>query len=210
MNIDDIVFGNPSAKDHAIMQREGYLDKLLPSLFEYTPPRNSSEVTKNELLLLAKQVGFKREKYDHLFDETLLHTISEIFVNAGADADFIGTTLTSIGDDVIPVVTKLKYYFNRPRPSSMAYYYQIGLMPDFSFFTNNPSYPSGHTTLTAISCNVLGNLYPEGFERMQSLIKTVRQSRINMGLHYPSDNDMAMLVAKKVLENPEFKVKYRL
>ena len=155
-------------------------------------------------------VAIKRKVKDNLYDEGLLHMIKSHFINAGADSEFVTTITESIAEDVIPLVTKLKYWFNRPRPAQLSWYYDLNFFPDFSYFVNNPSYPSGHSTLTAVTCHVLGNLYPEGYESIKNVIAEARESRLYLGVHYPSDNDMAMVVAKAILENPEFKANYRL
>lgn len=208
--IDKIVFGNPSARDYKIMQEQNYLDRLIPDFKMFPPPKNSSETTKKELQSLTDFVNTKREIQHHLFDEQLIAYIKKIFVDAGADQENIDMTAHNIMIDVVPLITKLKYFFNRPRPSQLACYYGLHLFPDFSYFTNTPSFPSGHSTLTAITCEVLGNHYPESYSRMKELIESVSVSRLYIGAHYPSDNDMSMVVAKRVISNPEFKLRHRL
>jgi membrane-associated phospholipid phosphatase len=136
--------------------------------------------------------------------------IKKTFMDGGAAKEFVDTVSTGVADDVIPLITQLKYHFNRPRPGQLAHYYGINLFPDHSYFTNNPSFPSGHTCLTVVTCNVLGNLYPEMFKKMLPVIKEVMDSRVSLGVHFPSDNDMSMVVAKSILANPEFKANYHL
>jgi len=209
-DIDKIVFGNPSLRDYKIMQQESYLDRLVPELKMFSPPKNSSTAAVKELESLISFLSEKKEIQNHLFDNELLNFIKNIFVSAGADPDNINQTILNIENDVAPLITKLKYFFNRPRPSQLACYYGLHLFPDFSYFTNTPSYPSGHSTLTAITCEVLGNHYPESYTQMKDLTKAVSVSRLYIGAHYPSDNDTAMIVAKKVVANPEFKLRFRL
>lgn len=207
---DELAFGNPNQTDQMMMRKENYLDRELPKLYTFTPPPNSSLVTRTEIEKLIQYVNSKRVVKNNLYDEALLQTIKQHFIDNGASEEFVTTVTNEIAEDVIPLVTKLKYHFNRPRPIQLSYYYDVNFFPDFSFFVNNPSYPSGHTTLTAITCHVLGNLFPENFDKINAVIKEARDSRLYLGVHYPSDNDMAMKVAKTVLENAEFKMKYRL
>jgi hypothetical protein len=210
LSIDKIVAGNPCNRDHKLMQKESYLDRLLPELYKFTPPKNSSQATKDELRSLVDFTSTQRVIQNNLYDEALLPHIKKLFMDAGADPEYIDFVTTAVAEDAIPMITKLKYYFNRPRPAQLAPYYDIPLYPDFSYFTNNPCFPSGHTTLTTITCEVLGNHYPEAYRIMQRLIDDVMTSRLYLGVHYPSDNDMARLVAKKVIENAEFKAKFKL
>ena len=210
IDVDKIIFGHPTARDYELMKQPCFLDRLLPDLQNFTPPPNSSIATRNELLKLVDYTATARIKEHSIYDEGLIPHIKELFINAGASPDFIDDVTREIMGDMVPMITKLKYYFNRPRPAQLAPYFDIILIPDFSYFTNNPSYPSGHTCLTAVTCEVLGNHYPEVYTRMQDLIKKVEASRLCLGVHYPSDNDMSRVVAKHVLSNAEFRSKYNL
>ncbi len=140
--IDKIAFGNPSQRDRLIMTRETYLDKLLPALKTFAPPKNSSTVTKSELNQLITTMAQKRPEEDFLYDESLINYVKGLYINGGADAGNVNSIVTNVQLDVGPLITKLKYVFNRPRPAQLAYYYGLELYPDFSYFTNSPSYPS--------------------------------------------------------------------
>ena len=64
--------------------------------------------------------------------------------------------------------------------------------------------------IAAVLCDVLGNQFPDSYEAMIEFTKEVRESRLYLGVHYPSDNDIAMKVSEIILSNPEFMQKYRL
>lgn len=210
ININDIMFGHPNARDRTLINQATYLDKVIPDIQHYTPPPNNSKATIEELQLLVEYTQTQKVEEHHVFDEGLIPYIKNLFIGAGASEEYIDELTKSIQEDVVPLVTKLKYMFNRPRPLQLAPYHGIVLIPEFSYFTNNPSYPSGHTCLTAITCEVLGNHYPDVYQEMIDLIKSVERSRLCLGVHYPSDNDMSRVVAKHVINNSEFRVKYKL
>lgn len=210
IHLDDISWGNPSMLDYNLIQKQGYLDVLLPGLENIYPPLNSSATTKSEIENLMRYVNAPKNSQNHLFDEALLTEIKKCFTDAGADQKFVDSVCQKIADDVVPLVTKLKFHFNRPRPSQLAYYLNLSLYPSFSYFVSNPSYPSGHTTLTAVTCEVLGNLYPTAYNKAKILINEARSSRLFLGLHYPSDNEMAIVVAERIFQLPSFKKKYSL
>jgi membrane-associated phospholipid phosphatase len=209
-DINKIVFGNPSAQDRLIMSCQNYLDKLIPSLKTFSNPKNNSEVTISELNQLTHYLSLGKVVEHNLYDKNLIQYIKDFYITEGAPPELIDSLATSVQTDVVPLITKLKYHFNRPRPAQLAYYYDMQLYPDFSYFTNNPSYPSGHTTLTAITCEVFGNQFPETYKKISSLMPRVAESRLCLGVHYPSDNNMAHIVAKRVITNPEFKRKHKL
>lgn len=210
VKLDSIGFGNPCVRDYVVMQKETYLDRLLPDLQKKTPPANSSAATNDELLLLTRYTAKERMAENNLYDENLLPYIKHIFMQAGASGEYMDTITQSISEDVLPLIVKLKFFFQRPRPSQLAYLLNINLFPDFSYFVNSPSYPSCHVTLTYVTCEVLGNHYPEAYEKVQEILKKVALSRLHLGVHYPSDNDMAMYVGKQVVANSQFKAKYEL
>jgi membrane-associated phospholipid phosphatase len=209
--IDEIQYGNPSKEDYHNMTQKSYLDRLLPTLRSYTPPKNSWEKTQKELNTLiefGKQVNEKTRKT--IFDTSLVPYINDLFERNGADPEQVRKTTLQITNDVLPIITKLKYTFQRPRPFQLAKYYQVKLFPDYSYFVSSPSYPSGHTTLAAVICEVLGNHYPEAFDIMRSFVSEVAKSRLLLGVHYPSDNTMAFLTAREIVANPEFRIRYKL
>lgn len=209
--IDKIRFGNPSKEDHYNMKVENYLDRIIPKLRNMSAPANSSRATKEELNLLMDYAGqVEANGRKSVFDSSLVPYIEDLFARNGADPDYVHELTQGVVDDVLPVITKLKYYFNRPRPYQLAYYYQLKLFPDFSMFVSSPSYPSGHATLGTVLCHVLGNHYPESYETMLGFLQEVAESRLYLGVHYPSDVNMAELTARAILDNVEFKVKYKL
>jgi hypothetical protein len=96
---------------------------------------------------------------------------------------------------VKPIVMNLKWKFNRPRPYQLAevYGYDIKVMESDTHHT--PSYPSGHTTYGAIMGLILSEYYPEWNSEIFQQIDLVGRARVSQGVHYPSDNDAAMVLA---------------
>jgi hypothetical protein len=209
--INQVRFGNPSLQDYHNMKIKNYLDQVLPYLTTFHPPGNATGATKNELNQLIEYVSASRPGGKEIFDNSLVPFLNNLYTNnyPEAQADIEATT-QQIVNDVLPVITKLKYYFQRPRPLQLAYYFNLQLFPTFSYFTSSPSYPSGHATLAMVLGNVLGNRYPETFDAMQEFITDVSESRLYMGVHYPTDNQMAVIICKAIVTNKEFQVKYGL
>lgn len=211
--LDKIQFGNPSAEDVIQIRKVNYLDKLLPELMKdtFAPPKNSSRATMEELNVLtqyAERVEAKGRK--EIFDASLVPAIEDLFVRNGANPEFIKTTTTSVVADILPLITKLKFKHQRPRPQQLAHYYELKFYPHFSYFSSSPAYPSGHTCIAAVLCEVLGNLYPEAWQIMRDFVKEVAESRLYLGVHYPSDNEFSYKMKEIILKNPEFKQKYNL
>lgn len=213
ISFDDIKYGNPSLEDVNNMTVLTYLDGLLPSLCMRTPFVNSSVATREELNQLQEyskntEHSIRRRE----FDGALIPYIVDLFAKNGADAENVNKTCNELAEDLLPLITKLKYHFQRPRPYQLAYYYKLAFFPSFSKFVSSPSYPSGHTVLCAVIAEVLGTHYSLQYAGLYSVLQNftgeVMESRLYMGVHYASDNRFALEVAQAVINNKEFRQKY--
>lgn len=209
--IDELKYGTPSKQDYENIQLEGFLDDLLPKLYTYMPPPNSSEATKNELIYLLRQANARQITRKELFDRSLIPFLDDLFIKNDADPKDVTETTKNICSDVLPIITKLKYFFNRPRPYQMLYYYpDIELFPDYSYFVSSPSYPSGHAIIGLVAGHVLANHYPQAYQTMTNFMQEIQLSRLALGVHYPSDNQFAQIVVDEIIRHPGFLHKYDL
>jgi hypothetical protein len=177
-------------------------------------PLNDSELTKEELNEVAEGISLLEDKENDYFlkryksyDRSLIQSLTTIFKQRGVDVEQV---CTQIQDDINPLIAKLKVHFNRPRPYQLANYYKLKLFPFDSFSSNSASYPSGHTLQASVMLNVIGSMYPTQYKYCRNIIDDIAESRINLGLHYPSDNDFALEVADKILKHKEFSKKYHI
>jgi hypothetical protein len=113
-------------------------------------------------------------------------------------------------DDTLPLLIKLKFYFQRPRPYQLAQQYKLKLFPFDSRSADSPSYPSGHTLQAKLICHVLGNHFPEKFDYFERVAKDVEYSRLYMGIHYQSDVDYSLYISEVIIRDRDFKAKYGL
>ena len=74
---------------------------------------------------------------------------------------------------------------------------------------SSPSFASGHTLWAFIQAYTWSEIIPEKREAFLALAEEIRKSREIMGIHYPSDNEAARLIAHHMLtayfQNPAFK-----
>jgi len=95
-----------------------------------------------------------------------------------------------------PIVLHLKRYWNRARPYQYAYAYNKDFHPITTLSGHSPSYPSGHTMQAETWAYIMKSNYPELSERIDMIKEDISQSRINMGVHFPSD----IQFGKKIIE----------
>ncbi|HYE67584.1 MAG TPA: phosphatase PAP2 family protein [Anaerovoracaceae bacterium] len=188
-----------------------YLDRVVMEMRKWPPPKNGSTGTKRELDLLVEYSNSdKGDDFRDIYDKQLIPHLQQIFIEAGANAEEVKVVSENVVTDIYPVITKLKYYFQRPRPFQLACYYKLNLFPKYSHYVSSPSYPSGHTTMAAVVCEVLGNRFPEMYGLVKGLVTDISESRLYMGVHYPSDNDRALMLMREIISHPVFRAKYEL
>ena len=100
--------------------------------------------------------------------------------------------------EISPTVIELKKLFNRERPSVVAKSFNIDWVGDDDQMstTNSPSYPSGHTAQAYWIAYHLSDDFPVFSSHFFSLAERVAQSRVDRGVHFPSDLDGGRQLAK--------------
>jgi len=212
--LDDIVWGNPTHHVKELLNQKSIFDKHIPTLVQFSFPKNSSKVTQEELNQLVdylkELVGnseyINRYRY---YDESLERTFADILTSMNLGEEAINA-VDSLLDESIPLLAKLKYHYQRPRPYQLAKEYKLRLFPYESYTANSPSFPSGHTFQSALICYVLGNYFPDKFDYFENLAKDIEYSRLYLGLHYQSDNDFSLYCVELITKDKEFKAKYSL
>jgi hypothetical protein len=210
-----LTYGNPSRNFLPYLKTESYLDSLLPELASYNFPSNNGQDVIDEInqlinytnTLSSDEIAQKRYK---LYDEDFENYFINVLSNVGIDRQEITDTIKQIHDDIVPLLVKLKYHYQRVRPFQLSHILSMRLYPFESKTANTPSYPSGHSVQSKIYADVLGNKYPKYYQNLQALAADIAESRLAMGIHYPSDVLFGEYVSELVVNHPEFKKKYRL
>jgi len=97
-------------------------------------------------------------------------------------------------DDVDSIVLRLKYKHKRPRPmhflkNESGWYDKVG-------YSKSPSFPSGHTSIAYFLKGVLSNEFPDVEGDLTTLADMIGQSRIENGVHFPSDVEYGKLIGQ--------------
>jgi len=215
MQVNELRFGNSNRTNLVYLKTENYLDSLIPELSSFPPPENDSEQVYQELNQLIEYTNFieqdeeLRRRYK-LYDGDFENYMIERLVNVGIDKQELIKIVRDIHDDILPLLVKLKFIYNRVRPYQLSFYKGLKLYPFKSATVDSPSYPAGHTYQAIIYAEVLGNMYPKFYKALHDLANDISWSRLYLGLHYPTDMDFSVYAAEVVLKHPEFKKKYKL
>ena len=210
--LNELKFGNPTQTQLEIINSQNYLENIL-ELNNFPPPNNDSIVTIQELNVITENL----EKISMHHNSDKLIKFLEIDTNLKSNIvnhfkelfDFDFTDLVeNISQDIEPLILKLKYYYNRPRPNQLASILKLKLAPLNQSVT--PSYPSSHTLLTEILMRVIDIKHPELEEQTKLITQVVSDSRVFLGLNYPSDNDFSTEIAQLIVSEKSFKIKYNI
>jgi|694.fasta_scaffold63889_4 hypothetical protein len=213
--LDSITWGNPFQKHLPYLEENASpLEKHIPQLTNFTFPKNSSKGTREELNQLVDYIEELKKDEQALkryraYDISLTRVFAQVIMeqNLGEKgADIVDKLL----DETLPLLIKLKFYFQRPRPYQLAEHYKLKLFPFESKSADSPSYPSGHALQSKLICHVLGNHFPEKFDYFERLAKDIEYSRLYMGIHYQSDVDYSLYIAEVIIRDKDFKAKYGL
>lgn len=87
--------------------------------------------------------------------------------------------------------------------SKYTYWVKRPFMLDRSIVTimptpSHPSYPAGHSTLSAAAAIVLSHFFPSEQSRWMALAQEAGHSRVWGGIHYPMDDAQGFLLGEKV------------
>lgn len=117
--------------------------------------------------------------------------------------------LAKISEDMGGLIMQLKNYYNRARPYQYAYYSnRTNFNPYETLSGNTPAYPSGHAGQSHFILSVVANHYEEKKDELMKLAKRIADSRVVMGVHFPSDNAFGIKIANDLMEEEDIKKMY--
>ncbi len=147
------------------------------------PPKNGSEEAMDELMLLDSLP---------LIDE-FVDTTDDIFPHfekyfKEKDLEFPEEELKNITKDTSPIILKLKYHYNRPRPQQLANAKGLKFHQEPLDSSKTPAYPSGHATQGRLIAKILSDKFPKHESEINKLGNEIGTGRLVAKVHYPSDD----------------------
>ncbi len=183
-------------------------------------PANSSEQTRAELdFLLELQKNRTEEQTERVMDlapigywpnvnilkshpkyqknlDDLFFELKEVVGEKAnvANYPFTAKLLQGVMNDMRLMEFAVKYHLLRPRP------YILGTKLEPLQIMGSPSFASGHTLWAYIQAYTLSELIPEKRAGFIALAYELGMSREIMGVHYPSDEEIARQLAHRMVE----------
>lgn len=201
-----IKYGSLLAPDEAKIREDDkiishFRDTGLLKKYESMVPPNEKE-TMDELLFL-------KQHSENVSDEELQFALesendeTEMYRRFAQDhqirvpQNFVADIL----DQVEPIMMYLKKYHNRARPEQFANAYQVPFQVKITHTAFHPAYPSGHALDSFVLAHYFKLVSPEHSNEIDEFCQRMRKSRIDVGLHYPSDNIISERLAKDIINS---------
>lgn len=181
-----------------ISQKRTKLTTPVSDLPQPPPPANDSEKTLNELLVIKMHMeeGKLPESLMILADrepEKIFYIACEKF---GIDPKKEQAAV--IKEDFNKIAFDLKYIFKRPRPWSLSDYHGVNLNVTVPESADTPSYPSGHAMMGYGLAEFYKAHYPEYSKQWDGIADIIQHSRLQSGVHFPSDNEYSKQIVDEV------------
>lgn len=164
------------------------------------PPPPSEEDRVSELSKVSDQ--YRNPKNPKQMQPALDSDMDALFNAVLRDAGLPSSLymITGISRSVVPDIAFHKNYFGAVRPKELADKHDIDFTCDDLESAKTASYPSGHTTQAYYIAKVLGDIYPGSKPKLDKLASNIADSRVDRGVHFPSDNDAGRMLAESLYE----------
>jgi hypothetical protein len=197
-NIDKLVFLEEPTEKHVEALNKEYksMEGFPIEQFMNIPfPPNGSAETLAEIKHIngiVEEVGFIKST-----DNVHSHFIDGL-KNLGLKYD--EKKWKNVLKESLPIIYKLKYHYNRPRPAQVAR--ELGVDFDATHLKSaqTPSYPSGHSTQGVLISLLLSDEYPEHTVEIRRLGLEIGYGRLMAKVHYQSDHNLGVDLAKCLYE----------
>ena len=171
------------------------------------PPENNSEETSKELEYLqsiTKSLTTRDKNLIDLVDNEPLDLYNDVLREYNLKMP--NAAFDKVWNITRPIIMNLKYQYNRPRPVQIAERlgFKVNVVETKTHQT--PAYPSGHTTYAAMAAYLLSDMYPNLSSDFFRRIGEAGLARCLQGVHYPSDNEAAMVISGAIWQDIRYKL----
>lgn len=207
--LNDLNFGALNEEAHESLMDgingTGLFPMTVDDLPLVPPPKNDSPQTQDELETLVRAQDDRESNRDFIeaCDENGVDTFRQECVKRfGFEVPL--SALRSITDQMDPLVLAVKAYYNRPRPFQLAKVAGLDFHPIASRTAGTPSYPSGHAAQAHMLALMLGEVYPQHGDDLRKLAQEVAWTRVEGGVHFPSDIHYGETIAGRLFEGKAY------
>ena len=208
--VNGLTYGNPNASQTLLVEKIGPFDYIANHFMTKPYPDNDGKYAQNELVSITESMKkLEHEKVITMsfgFDEDLKGMCEDMANKCGIENS--EAFVKSVFDDIGGIIMKLKFFYNRIRPYQLANIYKYPLNPMPTVSSQSPAYPSGHTIQSKVVADILSFKYPDQSSALENFADKCSQSRLILGVHYPSDAVFGLQIASVIGKDEGFRQKY--
>ena len=185
-NLNKLVWkDNPLKKHQKRMDKDWGVFSSFPikKFMNTKPPKNNSDESMDELQLLDSLPTIKN--FVKTTDDVHKHFINFLKTKK---LEYPKKEIKDLLNHTSPIILKLKYHYNRPRPEQLAKEMGLKFHSDPLDSARTPSYPSGHAAQGRFIGRYLSDMYPKHENELMKLGNEIGTGRLVAKVHYPSDD----------------------
>jgi hypothetical protein len=200
--VSDMVYKSPVFEDQLFMHRGVSLFEMKTPLKIDSCYANDSEETYSEILEIADYVELSSEEDQDFARKHYPEDFTECFIDYCIEHNLPvnESKIRKMVEEMKIIGSRLKYRFNRPRPTQLAKKLDIHFSQNEQFLSDSPSYPSNHSLQSRMLSLYLSNIFPSHSHNFLNMAEKIGISRLHLGIHYSSDHDAGISVANQLYE----------
>jgi hypothetical protein len=177
------------------------LSLVIEDIPDVAPPRQGSSEHMRDIE--AVKYSFLNPCFSGKFLELSDKKAEEIFKNYSEQTGikFNEKSIKDLCSQLKPIIDGMKIFYKRPRPKFSIELYDEDFPHDEIKESESYSYPSGHTAMAYFVANIISNNYPKLRSDLETIAEMIGQSRIDNGVHYPSDVFFGRYIGELAAEN---------
>ena len=200
----NLKYGNLTQEQKELADSRSLYDTVVnqPKWLDGKYPDADSVEMLNEINILMDYMSKVSEsdlKYSRQIDENLWGFYCTQL--QAKNREGLANQIRRIMSAVAPAIMRLKESNQRPRPYQVAMYLDVELHPYDTVSGNSPSWPSGHSCQARMLTLCLSEMYPDLQDKLTRIENMVHNSRLVMGIHYPSDLQAGADLADEMFED---------
>ena len=162
------------------------------------PPDVETRVKELEYIIKRREKPVTSPEYSDILDRGIPHIFEQILSTAGVSGSL--EAIDALKDEIKPEIYFHKKHFGEPRPNELAEVLGISFDYDYLESAQTPSYPSGHTAQAFYIAYCLSAKFPDLRHLFLRAAELIAESRIDRGVHFPSDNEAGKLLAYELFK----------
>ena len=121
----------------------------------------------------------------------------EVFKKFLKDEDIDWSSLDDVFKEFDGIMLRQKFKYNRRRP--FEHFEDRGENIETET-AHSPSFPSGHTAFAYLICGYFSDMFPEKSMQLQTIAEMIAQSRIENGVHFPTDIESGRFLGERAAD----------